>query len=96
MNARVAHGVLGEALDLIDGLGGVGMTNEFRVEVARVIWRLQGKTKIVHGENVFEEFGFLEVADAAGGPGGIETMSQGVGAGVEIVIVARFIDAHAP
>jgi len=39
MNARVAHGVLGEALDLIDCLGGIGVTDELGVEVARVIGR---------------------------------------------------------
>ena len=96
VDARVAHGVFGEALDLVDGLGGIRVTNEFSVEVARVVGRLQGETEIVHGENVFEEFGFLEVADAAGGAGGVETVSEGVGAYVEIVVVAGFVDARAP
>src|SRR5882724_12371790 len=88
--------MFGEALDLIDGLSGISVADKFGIEIARVIGRLQGETKIVHGENVFEEFGFLEVADTAGGARGVEAMSEGVGADVEIVVVARFVDAHAP
>ena len=69
-----------KALHLVDGLGGVGVAHEFRVEIARVVGRLQGEPEIVHGENVFEKLGRLEVADAAGLARGIEAMRQGVGA----------------
>ena len=95
VNTRMAHGVLGQALDLVNRFGGIGVPDKFGVEVARMMGRLQGKTKIVHGENVFEEFRLLEVADATSGPGGVEAMSQSVGADVKIVIVARFINTHA-
>ena len=61
-----------------------------------MVGRLQWKAEIVHGENIFEEFGFLEIADAAGLAGGIEFVGQRVGAHVEIVIVERLVDAHAP
>ena len=57
---------------------------------------LERPAEIVHGEHVFEELGLLEVADAAGLPCGIELVSHGVGAGVEVVIVARLVNAHAP
>ena len=96
VNARVAQGVFGQALDLVDRLGGIGVAHELRVEIARMIGRLQGETKIVHGENVFEKFRFLEVADTAGLARWVETVRECVGACVEIVVVARFVDAHAP
>ena len=96
VNARVAQRVLGEALDLVDGLGGIGVPDEFRIQIARMVRRLQRKSEIVHGEDVFQEFGFLEVANASGLPRRVELMRERVGARVEIVIVSRFVDAHAP
>ena len=56
----------------------------------------QREAEIVHGDDVFEQFGVVEVADAAGLAGGVEFVRQRVGAGVEIVVVLRFVDAHAP
>src|SRR5258705_12964201 len=88
--------MFGEALDLIDGLRGISVADKFGIDIAWVIGRLQGETEIVHGENVCEELGFLEVADAAGGPRGADAMSEGVAADVEIVVVAQFVDADAP
>ena len=61
-----------------------------------MIRRLQRKTEVVHGENVFEKFRFLKIADAAGLARRIELVRQRVGADVEIVIVFRLVDAHAP
>ena len=72
------------------------MADEFGVQVAGMIGRLQWEAEVVHGEDVFEEFGFLEVADAAGRSRGIEAMSEGIGADVKVVVVARFVDTHAP
>ena len=77
-------------------LVGIGVSDEFRIQIARMVRRLQREAEIVHGEDVFEEFGFLEVADAAGLARRIELVRQRVGARVEIVIVFRFVDAHAP
>ena len=85
-----------QAFDLVDGLGRIGVADEFRVQVARMVGRLQREAEIVHGENVFEKFRGLEVADAAGLARGIEFVGQRVGAHVEIVVVLRFVDAHAP
>ena len=68
--------VLGEPLDLVDGLGGIGVSDEFGIQVARMVRRLQRETEIVHGEDVFEKFGLLEVADASGLAGGIELVRQ--------------------
>ena len=56
----------------------------------------QREAEIVHGEDVFEQLGIVEVADAAGLPRIVERVRQRVGARVEIVIVRRFVDAHAP
>ena len=62
-----------------------------------MVGRLQRESEIVHGEDVFEKFRGLEVADAAGLARGIEFVGQRVGAHVEIVVVVfRFVDAHAP
>src|SRR6516165_6238034 len=96
VDAGMANGVLGQALDLIDGLGGISVANELGVQITRIIWRLERKAEIVHGENVCQEFRFLKITDATGLARGIELTSQGVRARVEIVIVARLVDAYAP
>jgi hypothetical protein len=87
VDAGVAHGVLAQALDVVDGLGGIGVADKFGVEIERMIGRLQREAEVVHGEDVFEELGVLEVADAAGLARGVELMGQRVGAGVEVVVV---------
>ncbi len=56
----------------------------------------QRPAEIVHSENVFEELGGLKVADAARGTAGIELVGHRVGAGVEVVVIPAFVDAHAP
>ncbi len=96
VDAGVAHRVFGEALHLVDGLGGIGVPDKLGVQIARVIGRLQRETEIVHGENIFEEFRFLEVADAAGLASRVQLVGQRIGADVEVVIVLRLVDAHAP
>ncbi len=96
VDAGVAEGVLALALVVVDGLGGEGVADELGVEIAGMIRLLEREAEIVHGEDVFEELGLLEVADAAGLARGIERVSEGVGAGVEVVVVARLVDAHAP
>src|SRR3954452_22155793 len=95
-NARMAHCVLGEALNLIDRLRGICMSHEFSVQITRMVRRFQGEAKIVHRKYVFEEFGFLKISDASGLPCGIELMSKRVGSSVEIVVITGFINAHAP
>jgi len=70
--------------------------DELSVQIARVIGRLEGKTEVVHGEHVFEEFRFLKIADAASLPGGIKFVGQCIGANVEVVIVFRLVNAHPP
>ena len=55
------------------------------------------KAEIVHGEYVFEQFRFVEVANAAGLAGRYRAAwASGVGARIKIVVVLRFVDAHAP
>ena len=77
-------------------LVGIGVAHELGIEVERVIGRLERPAEVVHGEDVFQELGLLEVTDAAGLARGIELVRHGVGARVEVVIVARLVDAHAP
>ena len=57
---------------------------------------LQRPAEIVHGEDIFQQLGVLQVADASGLARRIELMCQRVGAHVKIVIVLRLVDAHAP
>lgn len=96
VDAGVADDKLLQALFAIDGFGGEGVADELRVEVAGMVWGLQGPAEVVHGEDVFEELGLLEVADAAGLALLVEGVREGVGAGVEVVVVARLVDADAP
>ena len=65
MNARVAQRVFAQALIIIGRLGGKGVADEFGVQVARMIRRLQRKAEIVHGEYIFEKVGIVQVANAA-------------------------------
>jgi hypothetical protein len=52
--------------------------------------------EIVHGEHVFQKLRFLEVADAAGLARRIQLVRHRIGTGIEVMIVARLVDAHAP
>ena len=52
--------------------------------------------EVVHCIDIFQQFALRDVADAAGLPRGVEFMRDAVGFGVKIVIVLRFVDAHAP
>src|ERR1700677_1229080 len=61
-----------------------------------MIGRLERPAKIVHGEDVFKEFRFLKVANAAGLARWIQLVCDVLGAGVKVVVVARLVDANAP
>jgi len=88
VDASVAQRVLGEAFDLIDRLGGIRVSDKFRVQITRMVWWFQRKTKIVHGEDVLQEFRFLEITDAARLACRVELMCECVGAHIKIVIVS--------
>src|SRR5215831_17572817 len=92
----MAHGVLGQALGVVDGLCREGMAHKLRVQITRMIRRLEREAKIIHREHVFEELRFLEVANASGLPSGIKLVRNRVRAGVEIMVIARLVDAYAP
>ena len=96
MDTGVTQRVLGKTLDLVNCFCGIGMPDKFRVQIARVIGRLQGEAEVIHREHVFEELGFLEVTNATGLASRVELMSQCIGARVEIMIVPRFVYANAP
>ena len=53
-------------------------------------------TKIIDGEDVFEQLGVSVVADAAGLACGVQGVSECVGAHVEVVVVGGLIDADTP
>src|SRR5215469_14516336 len=90
------QGMLRQPLNVINGLGWIGMADKLRVQVARMIRWLQRKTKVVHGEYVFEELRFLEIANAARLPRGIKLVRDAIGAGIEVMIIERLVDSHAP
>ena len=92
----MADHVLGHVLHVVEALGGEHVAVEFRVQISRVVGRPQRKAEIVHGEDVFEQFGVVQVAYAAGLARIVERVRQRVGARVEVVIVDGFVDAHAP
>ena len=77
-------------------LAGIGVADELSVQIRGMIRRQERKAEVIHGEHIFQELGRLEVADTAGGTAGIELVGQRVGAGVEVVVVLRLVDAHAP
>src|SRR5207247_1222634 len=83
-------------LNVIDGFRRVGMAYKFRIQIARMVGRLQREPEVVHRKHVFEEFRLLEVANAASLSRGIELVCSRIRASVEVVIVQRLIDAHAP
>ena len=62
------HHVLGNMFHVVDPLGGVCMPDEFRIQIPRMIRLPQRETKIVHGEDVFQQLGIVVIADAAGRP----------------------------
>jgi len=46
--------------------------DELGVEVQGMIWRPQREAEVVHGEDVFEQFRVIKIANAAGLPGVVE------------------------
>src|SRR5437016_5146688 len=92
----MAQRVLRQALDVVDGFCRIRVAYKFRVQIPWMVRRLERKAEVVHGEHVFEKLRFLEVADAAGLPRGVELMRGGIGTRVKIVVVLGLVDAHAP
>ena len=96
VNARVPQRVLSQALHLVNCFGRVGMPNEFRVQIPRMVRRFQGETKVVHGKHIFQKLGFLEITNTARLPRRIQFVRHGIRLHVEVVVVSRLVDAHAP
>ena len=96
VNARMAERVFALPLVVIGGLGGVGVADELRVEVARMIRLSQRESKVVDGEDILEKLGLFEVTDAACLTRRIESVREGVSASVKVVIVWRLVDTDAP
>src|SRR5580704_3994487 len=96
MNARMAHRVFAQPLDVIDCLCGVGVAYKFSIEIKRVIRRFERPAKVVHGKDVLEELRLLKLTNPPRLARWIKLVSHGVGSRVEVVIVARLVYTHAP
>src|SRR5437879_5345402 len=88
--------MLALSLVVIRRLRWEGMSHKLRVEIARMIGLFERKPEIIHSENVFEELRLLEVPYATRLTSRIQQVGQSIRAGVETVIVLRFIDSHSP
>src|SRR5580692_1858127 len=86
MNASVAQRVLALALVVVGGLGGERVPDEFCIQIAWMVRRLQRETEVVHGKYVFKKFRFLEVADAASLAQIVESVRKRIGSRVEVVV----------
>src|SRR5438309_9774038 len=96
MDSRVSQGMLSLPFIIIGCLGWKGMSDKLGIEIARMIGFFEWKPEIVHGEHIFEELRLLEVPYPTGLTSWIKQMSQGIRAGVETVIVLRFVDPNTP
>src|SRR5260370_673171 len=70
MNSGMAQGMFRQPLYVIDRLRRIRVSDEFRIQIAWMIRRLQRKAEIVHGEDIFDELRLLTVANATGLTGG--------------------------
>ena len=52
--------------------------------------------EVIEGVHILQQAGFLQVAHPGGGAAGVQPMAEGVGAGIEGVVVLALVDAHAP
>ena len=96
MNPRVPNRMLGQPLHRIRSLRRKGVPDKLRIQIRIVVRWFERPAEVVHGEDVFEKFGVIEVANAAGRPAGVELVRYRVRPHVEVVIVLRLVDPHAP
>src|SRR5215469_1420918 len=87
MHTRVAYHLFGDALYVVEALGGIHVAIELGVEVGGMVCWPQRKVEIIHSEDVFQQLAVVIVANAAGGAGIVERVGGLVRAGVEVVIV---------
>ena len=52
--------------------------------------------KVVVGVDVLQEMALFQIPHPGGGPAGVQLMGQGVGPGIEFIVVHALIDAHTP
>src|SRR5215472_6332347 len=94
--SRMPQRVLGQAFGVVVWFGNEGMPDELCVQIAWMIRRPQRKTEVVHGEHIFQPLGIILVPYASGRAGGIQLLGQAISAGIEVVIILRFVHAYAP
>src|SRR5579872_7476640 len=92
----MADCMLRKPLHLVNRFCWIGMPHKFRVQVTRMIWRLERPSEIIHRKNILQELRTLEISDAAGLPGRIELVSHSIRPRVEIVIVFGLVDTDSP
>ena len=104
----MAQGVLGETFLVVEALGRVHVAVMLADQVRYValqpghLTRLAqdglatGVGEIVEGINVFQQFAAFDAADAAGLAVWVETPGDLIAAGIEVMVVGRLVDAHAP
>ena len=90
------HCVLSQTFHLVNGFGGISVPDKFCIQIPRMVRRLQREAEIVHREDIFQEFGFLEVTNSSSLAGRIELVGECVRARIEIMVIFGFVNAHAP
>lgn len=88
--------MLGHARHIVEPLGREHVPAELGIEVQRVVRHPQREAEVVHREDVLQPLGVVDVADAARLAQVVQLVRQRVGPGVELVVVLRLVDTHAP
>src|SRR5689334_22176471 len=63
MDAGMPQSVLDQPLYIIDGFSWKGVPDKLGVQISRMVGRPQREPKVIHRENVFQEFGFIVVTN---------------------------------
>ena len=103
----VAQGLLLTLFPAVIGLGGEHMSIVFRDQQGfagircHVLFCLDTRRgavvgEIVVGVDILQQMALFQIPHAGGGPAGIQPVGQGIGAGVQLVIVLTLVDAHPP
>ena len=103
----VAQGLLLPLLPGVEALGGEHVTVVLRNQQGlahvrgHVLFLLgpRGQPvvgKVVIGVDVLQQMALFQIAHPGGGPAGVQLMGQGVGPGIECIVVHALIDPHAP
>src|SRR3954462_3495293 len=76
MDAGVTQRMFDEPFNVVNGLGGVGMTDKFGIQITGRVGRIQRNAEVVLFKHIFQKLGFLEISTAASLSRRIELMSE--------------------